>query len=623
MPRDWQNRRWWREPENTAPAAYSLFAAFDQIESRDKARMEAQLLHAQLYGGGQFVGFDVGEYYRVRDPSRITMNLVRSVIDTLMAKITKNKTIPTFITEFGEPSHQRKAKLLSRFCEGAFYRADVEVTAPLAWRDGAIVGTGSTKVYSTPGSADSGARADIHVERVFPWELFVDQYDAIYGKPRCLYQTKLIDKQVLQEIYPKHREAIERAKLSERRGGGYVNLDTQAEQLRVVEAWRLPSSPKAGDGRHIVAIENEAPLLDEEWKRSRFPFSFYRYSKRQLGFWGQGIAELLSGRQYEINSLLMKIQEGYELHGRPIVFVPKGSGVSQAHLTDELDLVVEYLGEIPPTVATFPVFPPEIYQHLAEIIRGGYEEVGVSVLSARAEKPAGLDAAVALREYNDIESERFLPCGRDYEAFRMDIAELILEEAASIEGYAVTVADNKEMLELNFSDVNLQRDAYVMKMFPSSSLPRDPAGKLAMLQELSAMGAIEQDQIPRLLDMPDLDAFLQQKFAPYDLVDRILERIEAHGEYHTPEPEFPLEWSVQRAVNRYTLGKLQGLEEDRLRMLLRFKDECMMLIKRAAPPAPAPGAMPPGPVDPAMAGVPPPAPPMMPPGPPPGGPMLQ
>lgn len=588
MTTKWKNLKWWTEPkweggsESGRAVAYALSAAVDQVQDKDRQRLETALRHARLYGGGDLRGLTAGEYHEFRDPTRITMNVIRSVIDTLMARVTKNKPVPTFITEFGDPSRQRRAKRLTRFTEGAFYQMGVEDESPMAWRDGAIMGTGAYKVYSENG--------DIKGERVFPWELFVDHVDACYGAPRCLYQVKLVDRGVLAELYPDQADAIERANVADSNTIA-LNRDTLAEQLRVVEAWRLPSTDDADDGRHVIAIEGQ-PLLDEDWTRPRFPVAIYRYARRQAGYWGQGIAEMLQGRQYEINVLLQKIQEGYSLHARPIMLIPRGSKIYKGHVTDELDTMLEYTGDIRPELAVWPVFPPEVYEHLQYLVASAYEEIGVSQLAATSKKPSGLDAGVALREYDDIGSERFLPVGRDYEAFRMEIAELVLDEAGEIPGYSVKVADDREMLTLDFADVKLERDAFVMKMFPTSSLPRDPWGKLQFIQELIAAGQIEPEEQGRLLDMPDLAAYKAQKFAPYDVVDRALETIEEDGEYVTPEPEMPLPWAMKRAANRYNLGKLQGLEEERLDLLMQFKDDCEALIQKATAPQAAPAAAP-------------------------------
>jgi hypothetical protein len=46
------------------------------------------------------------------------------------------------------------------------------------------------------------------------------------------------------------------------------------------------------------------------------------------------------------------------------------------------------------------------------------------MLSAAAQKPAGLDSGKALREYNDIESDRFMTIGQAYERYYLQLAKL-------------------------------------------------------------------------------------------------------------------------------------------------------------------------------------------------------
>ncbi|MGB1276211.1 MAG: hypothetical protein ACPG77_10715, partial [Nannocystaceae bacterium] len=486
--------------------AGSLFGAFEHIEKRDSTRMDLAIDHARLYDGSDIQSLGHGHFYPQSrsQNSRIAMNIIRSITDTLMAKVIKNKPVPRFVTEFGDPGKQRQAEDLTRYIEGVFYQCDVsDVVAPAVLLDAMVQGDGFAKVLTVNNK--------IKVERCFPWEIFVDQIDGTYGYPRAIYQQYLIDKQVAIENWPEAESLIEQAARKQRNNHGYsrqrrINRDTLTEQVMVIEAWRLPDSKP---GRYVVAVETgQLNKDDDEWNRDRFPFARMQFARRQAGYWGKGIAEILTGRQFEINLLLRKIQEVFALHGRPILAIPRGSNIVKSHISDELDMALEYTsgpGGGKPELLTFPMFPPEFYQHLRELKQGGYEEIGLSLLSATGKKPAGLDASVALREQQDIESERFLPIGRMYERWHMDLGRLILDESRALGSHVVRTADRREMFELDFKDLNLHDDAFVMKMFPSSWLPNSPTGKLQMVKEMQDSGWLQQEDSMRLIDMPDLD----------------------------------------------------------------------------------------------------------------------
>lgn len=51
----------------------------------------------------------------------------------------------------------------------------------------------------------------------------------------------------------------------------------------------------------------------------------------------------------------------------------------------------------------------------------------------------------------------------------------------------------------------MDEDEYRLQLFPTSSLPKSPAGKLQMVQEMLTAQLISPQQGIRLLNMPDLD----------------------------------------------------------------------------------------------------------------------
>ena len=58
-----------------------------------------------------------------------------------------------------------------------------------------------------------------------------------------------------------------------------------SDLVMVVEGWHLRSGKNMTDGRHTLACSSGS-LLDEEYTKDRFPFTFLHYSPRLLGFLG-------------------------------------------------------------------------------------------------------------------------------------------------------------------------------------------------------------------------------------------------------------------------------------------------------------------------------------------------
>jgi hypothetical protein len=232
-----------------------------------------------------------------------------------------------------------------------------------------------------------------------------------------------------------------------------------------------------------------------------------------------------------------------------------------------------------------------------------YEQEGVSQMSASSKKPAGLDSGAALREHNDIESERFATQGHAYEQWHLDLARLMVETAKEVytssdpRSYEVKVPGSRFLETIDWKDVRLEDDAYVMQCFPVSSLPKDPAGRLQTIQEYIQAGLIDQRSGKRLLDFPDLEAVETLQSAVEERILSSLDAIVEGGDFDAPDAYMDLDLARQLAlqyINRYAT---LGLEEERmeeLRAWIRQVDDlqqkAVMLAQaqaQAAPPAPA------------------------------------
>ncbi|NIN93986.1 MAG: hypothetical protein GTN93_02715, partial [Anaerolineae bacterium] len=80
---------------------------------------------------------------------------------------------------------------------------------------------------------------------------------------------------------------------------------------------------------------------DEEYTKDYHPIIKLDWEFPLIGYWGRGIAELLTGTQIEINHILRVIQKGHR--GLvPRFMVEKGAEVSPTHLNDEVWSIVKY-----------------------------------------------------------------------------------------------------------------------------------------------------------------------------------------------------------------------------------------------------------------------------------------
>lgn len=543
-------------------------------------------IFAKLYGNQSlfnFIGTNVKKLSQATSLpyDRPTFNIVQSCVDTVVARIGQNKPSPVFLTDGSDYRQRNLAKKLNNFIAGEFYQTKAYEKAVIALRDCLVDGEGAFHIYRTP-------EDKVGIDRVMVGELFVDENEAMYGEPRQLYRVKLVDRHVLIALCPESKSKI----LDAEQAFPDEQIDaskTVSDQVLVVEAWHLPSGPKASDGMHVIAVSSGL-ILKEKWEKEKFPFVWMHFSPRLLGFWSQGLAEQLMGTQLEINSILYTISKSMKLVGVPRVFVEAGSKVSDAHFNDSIGAIIHYKG-IKPDIEVFPCVAPELYTHLQTLIQYGYQQSGISQLQASAQKPEGLDSGQAIRTYEDISTDRLATISKRYDDFFIDVAYQVLDlaiEIAKDKGeYETIFPDRDGAREVSLPEVKkLEDNPYVIQCFNQSSLPRDPAGRMAKVTEMVQAGMIDLKMGRRLLDYPDLQQADQLANASQERIYKILDEVIEDGIYTPPDPFMDLQFANDTVVAYYNLYAMRKLEEEKAQMLRDFYSQVQALKTEAVGPPP-------------------------------------
>lgn len=564
--------RWWNTKENET--YMHVFAVVKRINETQSNRGFENIKYARLYQNMDLVSLQPGIYTRIAAPenyltNRITLNVVKSCIDTAASKISKNKPRPIFLTTEGNYSQQTRAKQLTNYMDGLFDDLRIYEKAQKIFVASCVFGDGVLHFYKDNGK--------VACEPVLIDELTVDDQEGMYGEPRQLHRTKYISRDVLIDMFPDFKKEIKAASPMN------PTLQTASDMVKVIESYHLPSGENATDGKHVISIEN-ATLLYEDYKKSYFPFLFWKWSPRLLGFFGQGLAEELAGIQLEINKILRNIQIAQHLMSVPRIFLENTSQVVTAHLNNDIGAVVKYSGNAP-TFGVAPAMSAEVYNHLENLYRKAYEISGISQLSAQSKKPAGITAAVALRELNDIESERFMVVSQRWEQMFLDAAAIAIDltEDLFVENKKLGIkASNTKFIEtVNWKDVRMDKDSYVMRVYPTALLPTQPAGRLQTVQELLQAGFLGKEEALQLLDFPDTPQAISLQTASRENVLKMIDTMLNKGEYMPPEPFMDLSQAVQLAQQSYLKARNENANDDRLELLRRFMQQCKEMIDKA------------------------------------------
>jgi hypothetical protein len=576
-----QGYKWWLTKDK-AQRNQEMLSTAAFLKEMQQQRIRHATTYARLYGNIPLSSY--GGSTTNKMPSsmnlpidRPTMNVIQSCADTLISRITQSKPRPVFLTDNGDYKERNLAKKLNNFIQGEIYQTKAYRLGEIMLRDAAVLGTGCLKIFELENK--------VKLERVLLTELLVDPSEARDGEPRQLYQLKLVDRDVLADLFPKFKSEIALAEQAFYDNSGESSR-TVADQVMVIEAWHLPSGEDADDGMHMIACTS-GTILDEPWDEDKFPFVFLHYSPRLVGFWGQGLSEQLMGSQLEINKLLMTMSQAINLVGVPRIFVEEGSKVSTPTINNNIGAIVKYSG-VKPIYEVAPCIPQEVYAQLERIIQRAYQQAGISQLAANAQKPAGLSSGTALREYDDLQSDRFASLVKRYDNVFVDLAYQIIDKAKKIaerEGSYTTVYPGKKgRMEIDLPKVKLLDNPYIIQCFDSSSLPRDPAGRMQKIVEMMQSGLIDPQEGRRLLDYPDLEQVETLANASEERILQVLDEIIENGKY-TPPDQFMIIPLAEKLVSQYyNLYSQAKLEESKLEMLRNFFNQLEDLKQAAVVP---------------------------------------
>lgn len=595
--------RWWLARDNRVHS--EVFATVEHIRAHSENRRRQDMHHMRLYGNLDVSG---AGWTPIRtgipgDDGRMRYNLCASAVDTAASVIAQQRPRPHYLTTEGDFGLQRQARLRTKVLEGQFYDLGVYEIMPEVFIDAAVLGTGV--VY---GYIDADGKPI--VERVLPMEMLVDHQDGIARKPRSIYRRRLIPREVLADMYPEHERAIRDAAgpSTHDKTDFWLTNDTTVDNVIVVEAWHLPSG-NAKDGKRVICVSG-GTLVSEEYVDEDFPFIFYRWKTRQLGFWGAGIVEECRDAQVRINQLIKRITQLQTLGANAWILVDQNAGVRVEQITNQpLSMVIWNSKGAKPEFQSFNPTPPELHMEIQSIREQTFSQLGLSTMVAEGKKPAGLDSGAAQRIHDDLLSRRHVMNARGYEAAHMDLVKLLERLNEQADGLSVATRSSRGwstmIKQVDWADVRLPENKYRTSMFPTSALPTTPSGKMATVVEWIDRGFVSRPFGISLLDFPDIDAAARLELADLDVVMADVERM-LDGEAAYPEPFQDLEMAADVARRSYLAAKVNGAPDDVLELFRDYIEDCRQLVMQAAPPPPLPPDMTsmPAPTEPAPAALP-------------------
>lgn len=591
LPKESNFYEWWKaQDDKTLQSQLLSTTAF--LKNYHSARIRQASLYTRLFSGKPLYNYLAStstlDNSQQMPMGRPTANVVYSCVDTLTSLITQDRPQPVLLTNAGHYKERKLAEKFNNFIMGEFSRCGAYKHGAEGFRDSATIGNGFIKVRQKD--------KRVALERTLETELLVDFNDGYYRNPRSLIHTKLCDRGVMADEMPKETEKIYAAQ------GGHVDnspqsTDTVSDEFIISEGWHLPSGKGANDGRHVIVC-SAGVLLDKPWKRPYFPFGKLDYNPNTVGFFSQGLAEILFPTQMEIYKMLIIASQAIEMAGVPRIVISELSKVLETAFNNNIQSIIKVksMAEAPQFVNA-TCNNSEIYEYIKWLIDNAYQMSGVNSMAAQAKKSPGLQSGEAIREANDLQSARFAALERRYQDLFPELAYMMLDEAAAIQEefgkYLTVYPDRDGTREIDLpKGIEFLRDTYIIQCKEQSSLPDDPAGRQARLSEMFAAQEIDKSEFRYLSALPDLKQSDQLANA---LRDRILHDLDAIVEdgkkgYNPPDPFIldPTDMATTLTVQTYNKYRVTDIEEEKLRLIRQYFTAIQTLKQSAQPPAPVP-----------------------------------
>lgn len=575
---------WWGSKDR---AHLSVEQAIRETDKHDSVRQTEDQHHLRLYSDREWKLAQATDLrsrmignFQARKRQKLSLNVVKNAIDGWVNLICQSRPHITFLTKGADWGLQKKARLRTRFVEAVFHANKAYALGNRVAKNAGIFGAGFVHVVKANGR--------IEYELCLPGEVLVDPFESVAGDPRSIYRQRTIDRYVAAARWPKFRDKILSAK----------NQRGNSDRLPFIDAWHLASGPDAHDGVHAQVIPGVCTVGFEEYKWDEFPIVGFRFDEAPLGWYGQGIAEELSGIQYEINVILRTIQANMWSGGNLKVAVKLGSNIQKSSLSNELGCPVIEYADTPPTFFAHDVASPQLFSHLQYLEQEAYQITGISQMSAQSQTPfasmSGRARLVATQEY----SKRFVTCQQRYEDFFEALSNRTLEAAADLsdagEDLEVIFPGRDYLETIRYSDIAGEKHDFDCEAWSASLAGETPAARLAQIDQMLSLGMIDLAGAMYLYEVPhDLRAYMEEQLAPTELAREAIDRIIEDGEPMTPTPMMDLAKAAKSAQLWYQRGVLRGVDPDRLNMLLDFQKMASHMLQMAAGPAnnnAAPGA---------------------------------
>lgn len=598
----------WEEDLEPAERVRRMVKAAKQIADlpAECYRRDYDIFNVRLYENNPMVQlYDyAGQYYSdtgaaaLPPVERSKNNKAKAAIDTLSAQVASTDQRARFMVVDGRSNQRRRARQMQNFADGLVHELELHALRKRAFIDACILesGVGGIQFYR------DGNRC--MAQRVLATEFSVDPRDGLVdGLPRTMYRQRPMPREDALRFAkdnPAAQAAVKTAPSIETSGVG--------DYILVYECWHLPSAKGAGDGWHLMGIEqNGGDLICEEHTRPYHDVVWLKLEDRFTTSWGLSIMSQVRDLQLSINANTYRIDRATKLFTAGHLYVNRNAKIKKTTLTNEIGTVWEGNGDTPPTKLTYQAVTPELYAQVETDGRRIFENTGISFAAAQGETNAGLNASAAAKREDTAKSDKRNSVRQQrWEQNHLDCVKVALaivrdivtsndkgqkrDKRSSGSTYKVSAPDKRGLTVTDWKDAALDEESYVLQTKAASPIPTDPGGLQAFGREMVELGAWTPQQLAGYMQDLDADGRVNRESAQERRLEKVFESMLYDDVAAARPDEFTNPMLAMKLGLEYLAqGEDDEVPEKHLERVRRYLRQVKMIAKASAPqPAPAP-----------------------------------
>lgn len=461
---------------------------------------------------------------------RLTVNKVRTIVRTEIAKLTSSRPTFTVSPKTTEDEDQAAARLATQLFENVYYEDDMleKMTETIFWMS--VTGTSFIKCYWDQSSSYGGQQGEICLDPIDPFHIYVPDWrqNNLEKQPYLIHVTTLSKDQVRFKYGKEIGDKATTVSSTDTPDQLLMNIDGSEkqvikEQVLIKEYWIKPKfCPYLPNGGVVTLVGDVMISEPQPWPyiHNKYPFVVFRHIPTGE-FYGESVITDLIDLQREYNRTVSQIVEDKNQMGRPKITAQKGA-IDPNKITGEPGQVILYNpGYEKPGTLDIPPIPQYIADHLVRI-QNDIDDISGQHEISRGNVPSEVTAATAISFLQEQDDTKLNPTTHSIESALQNLGSQYLKLVVQYWDVPrlVESAGKDQTFNAQFVQGSALQGHTDVRVEAGSAMPYSKAAKQAFVMDLMKFGVIQPQDVLQVLELRGIEKAQEQYLVDYNQVVR-------------------------------------------------------------------------------------------------------